>query len=298
MSNDAMQDAVDSLTGTPEAAPAESGTEEVESNVELDLSGDNEVIGTEEIPAVEAPNSWSKGDKEHFSTLPHETQVSIANRERDRDLNIRQTQDKVAEESKALEADRTSIKEHKTKLLEKMKVYGPKEPSKDMLNPEHEDFDTDGYHLQKANFDEAQEKQSELEDEISLETAEERKKWQLNEIDVYKEIMPEFVDTEKGPAVRQELATYATKAFGYTMEEAAKVFPITPAREMLILKKAMLYDAAVAKQKAGKQTPKPKTLAAGGSNPKSKATDRKSVAAHFDKTGSKDDALALLGIET
>lgn len=292
----AFQDAVAAVQG--EAAPEAPEVEETsQQDVELDLSDDNEVMETDESPAVDAPNSWSKEDREQFSTLPHETQVSIANRERDRDLNIRQSQDKVAEERKAFEVEQSSVKDQKAKLLEKMKVYGPKEPSADMLNPEHESYDPDAYHLSSARFKESSVEMQKVEDEISLESVEERKKWQLNEIENYKKDLPEFVDVEKGPAFRQKLAEYATKALNITMEQASQQFPITPASDMIILNKAMLYDAAVAKQKSGKQTPKPKSLSPGNSNPKKVEKPNVSKAtADWHKNRSPEAAAALLSV--
>ena len=55
---------------------------------------------------IEAPRSWSKEWKEEFSTYPRSLQEKIAQREQERDTAIRRGQNEVAEQRKALEAER------------------------------------------------------------------------------------------------------------------------------------------------------------------------------------------------
>lgn len=288
----AVQDAVDSLKAAPDT---EVVAEEPEGeSQELNLV-EEEAIETDDSPAIDAPNSWSKTEKEHFSELPPEIQASLALRERERDLNIRKGQDETAAERKALGADKDAVNKQRLELSERLKS-GSRKPSTDMLDPEHESHDPDGYHLKLGRYNDGLEEAKKLDNELSLEDVEKRKVWQENEIKTYQTVLPEFVDNEKGPAFRQKLAEYAVKTQGITMEDAAKAFPITPASEMLILNKARLYDEAVAKLKKGKKTPKPKTLAGGSSNPQpEKKTDMKSAIARFKVNRSPADAAAILG---
>ena len=62
--------------------------------------------GTPEEEPVEAPKSWSKEWKEEFATYPRDVQVKIAQREQERDTATRRGQNEVAEQRKALEAER------------------------------------------------------------------------------------------------------------------------------------------------------------------------------------------------
>ncbi|WP_424631339.1 hypothetical protein [Bradyrhizobium sp. SYSU BS000235] len=49
-----------------------------------------------EIAAVEAPRSWPKKEKHRFHALPHDLQVYIAKREKERDLVLRRAQNAAA----------------------------------------------------------------------------------------------------------------------------------------------------------------------------------------------------------
>lgn len=261
-----------------------------------DESESGEVIETEEIPAIEAPNSWTKDDREHFHSLPIATQERLAKQSRDRDLNTRQSQDRNAAKQKELDSELLVVRKQKADFINQLDA-GAKEPSIDMLDPESGEYDPDAYHLANAKFKKNTDKIAKLSGELANFDAKELEDWQTNEIKTYQDIFPDYVDPVKGQKFRNELASYAVKVFGYTLEDAAKVFPKTPAREMLILEKARRWDAAVAKRKAGKGKLKSKSLSGGSSNPKKPiVTNMKDAAARFARSGSPADAAALLSL--
>lgn len=298
------QDAVSQLTeemtaATDDDQQAEAAPVAVEENTEdLELSNDNgEVIETDDSPAIDAPSSWSKDDAEHFSTLPPEVQQRIATRERDRDLNIRQSQDQNAAERKELEAKREAVNQQKADFLESFEVYGPKKPPIDMLDQESEAYDPDAYHTMNNKFVKGKEKADKVRKDLSAEDVKAQDEWAKAELTTYKKVLPEFVDPKTGQEYRNELAEYGAKAMGITVEEIAKIFPTTPASQMLMMDKARKYDAAIAKQKAGKTTPKPKSLSGGNSNPsKPVKKSLNNAAANYKKNPTKENAAALFGI--
>jgi hypothetical protein len=55
-----------------------------------------------EISKIEPPRSWSKQMKARFPTLPHDIQVYLEARERQRDTEVRRAQNLAAEARKAL----------------------------------------------------------------------------------------------------------------------------------------------------------------------------------------------------
>jgi len=59
-----------------------------------------------EMPPIEPPRSWTKDEKERFNSLPRETQEYLAQRETERDREIRQRQNEAADARKAIEAER------------------------------------------------------------------------------------------------------------------------------------------------------------------------------------------------
>jgi len=260
-----IQDAVAQLqaNASPESEqPSEAAAEAV---VEIEVTP--EAVEPEVIPTVKAPNSWSPAEKERFSALPPEEQTSIAGRERDRDLNIRKGQDETAAQRKELTAQTEAVSQQKAELLKRLQATGPQKPSENLRNPEHEDYDTDLYQVEMSRFEIAQAERTKLEGELSLEDAKATSAWQTKEIVNYQTVLPEYVHPETGQAFRQALADYAVAKAGITMEEAAQEFPRMPAKQMVILNKARLYDAAIAKAQASKGKPNAKTLNSGASNP-------------------------------
>lgn len=278
---------------TPEATPV------VEENTEeLDLSDEiGEVIETDDSPAIDAPSSWSKDNAKHFSTLPLEVQQSIADQERNRDLTLRQSQDQNAAERKELETKREAVNQQKADFVESFEVYGPKKPSLDMLDQESEAYDPDAYHTMNNKYVKGKEKVDKVRKELSAEDVKAQDEWAKAELTTYKEILPEFVDPEKGQEYRNKLAEYGAKAMGITIEEIAKVFPTTPAVQMKMMDDARKWNNAIAKQKAGKTTPKPKTLSGGNSNPsKPVKKDMRSAAAKYKQNPNKQNAAALFRV--
>lgn len=88
------KEAPDPASETDETAPAEADQPEIEEEVE-----------PEETPAIEAPNSWSKEDREVFADLPPEAQAIVAKRETQRDTEIRRVQNEAAEARRTATAE-------------------------------------------------------------------------------------------------------------------------------------------------------------------------------------------------
>jgi hypothetical protein len=57
-------------------------------------------------PSIEPPRSWTKEEKEAFKALPREYQQTVAEREKARETNFLRSQNEVAEQRKAIEAER------------------------------------------------------------------------------------------------------------------------------------------------------------------------------------------------
>jgi hypothetical protein len=59
-----------------------------------------------ELAPIEPPRSWTKEARERFASLPRETQEYLAQREQDRDRELRRSQNEAAEQRKVLETER------------------------------------------------------------------------------------------------------------------------------------------------------------------------------------------------
>src|SRR5258708_10316537 len=64
-----------------------------------------------ELPTIDPPRSWTKEDKDLFTSLPRDTQQRIAERERSREGDFSRRQQEAAEKSKALEAERSKAEQ-------------------------------------------------------------------------------------------------------------------------------------------------------------------------------------------
>lgn len=66
---------------------------------------------TEQEPPIDAPRSWSKEDKELFKSLPRETQLRVADRERSREADFLRRQNEASEKLKGLSAQEQQLGE-------------------------------------------------------------------------------------------------------------------------------------------------------------------------------------------
>ena len=95
------------------AAPAEVSAPADDSSTEDDAAPSQEGPGATEAedpapqePSIEPPRSWTKEEKEAFKALPREYQQTVAEREKARETNFLRSQNEVAEQRKAIEAER------------------------------------------------------------------------------------------------------------------------------------------------------------------------------------------------
>jgi hypothetical protein len=93
---------------TPEASAQAAAETDAASPIQSGTPG--ETTESAEPPAaqapIEPPRSWTKEARERFASLPRETQEYLAEREQDRDRELRRSQNEAAVERKALEAER------------------------------------------------------------------------------------------------------------------------------------------------------------------------------------------------
>ena len=74
------------------------------------------------LPPIEPPRSWTKEEKDEFSTYPREAQEKIARREQDRETALRRGQNDTAEQRKAVEAERTQLEQARKQYEEALPV--------------------------------------------------------------------------------------------------------------------------------------------------------------------------------
>jgi hypothetical protein len=85
-----------------------------------------------DLPPIEPPRSWTQAEKERFQSLPRETQEYLHTREQERERDFRTRQNEVAEQRKAIQAEREAAekarKEYEAKLptlMQTLQEAGP-----------------------------------------------------------------------------------------------------------------------------------------------------------------------------
>src|SRR6478736_5775699 len=120
-----LEDAVRDLGAAREKAqnpPAESAEKPATAEPELseqdngdpatDPAEDPEADQPEDkLPPLEPPRSWTQAEKERFQSLPRETQEYLSHREQEREREFRRGQNEIAEQRKAIEAERSKAEE-------------------------------------------------------------------------------------------------------------------------------------------------------------------------------------------
>lgn len=101
--------------GQEQAESAEPATPAPEST-EVDAAPLQEAHGETEVeadpaeqPPIEPPKSWTKEARERFASLPRETQEYLAQRETERDRELRRSQNEAAEHRKGIETERQRL---------------------------------------------------------------------------------------------------------------------------------------------------------------------------------------------
>ncbi len=207
----------------------------------------------------------------------------------------------LATERKAFEAEQAAVRaergeytERLTMLEEALEAALPEEPDWETLRKEdpqeyavqHTDFQRKKEQLAKVSAERQRSQQKQFEDaqtEYVKTLTEERVK--------LREAIPEWSDEKQMAQQRVQMAAYA-EDLGYSKEQLALV---TDHRVMVMLRKAMLYDAGKATVKKGVK-PAVKTLKPGGKvakKPKKVVKESRDAMQRLRKSGSQRDAQAL-----
>jgi hypothetical protein len=73
--------------------------------------GETQEADPADEPSIEPPRSWTKEAKERWNSLPRETQEYLAEREQERDREVRRSQNEAAEKTKALTAKEQAVEQ-------------------------------------------------------------------------------------------------------------------------------------------------------------------------------------------
>lgn len=245
-----------------------------------------------EIQPIEPPASMTAAEKEAFQALPHEQQEVFANRERARTADIRRSQNEIADQKKLLQEEKAALEQEREQYLSA--IPQPTPPDEALLEDDpmeylrqQRKYDND-LNAHKAAQGELVKAQSQRQEQAKLQYD----TWLQGEQEKLAEMLPEYVDEAKGPTIKKQVAEYAMKN-GYTADQLS----MAGASDVNLIYKAMQYDMGKKSAAKAKVAPVPKMQKPGSSKSKSEisAKMRQEQVRKLDKSGSIEDALALMG---
>lgn len=253
---------------TDAAEMAEADAEAVETADDDVETEDTETAAEEAQPDdVPMPASWSKDDAETWSELSPSAKAKILTREGQRDAAINLKFQEAANERKQAETLASEAAANRAQYAEAIdqvvSLIQPQQPDISLLDPNSPNYDPDGYHIGRAQFEQAsqylgqlqQQRESIRAQQTQEEAAQFQRQWAEGAPKLL-ETVPDLADPAKRPALERDLGTFAIES-GFPAEMLAQASP----DEVAILWKAMQYDrqkAAAARVKAtAKPAPKP-----------------------------------------
>jgi hypothetical protein len=312
-----------SLLEKPEKSPAE-GAEPATAEPELaQANADPETAPSEEpeatepeetLPPIDPPRSWTQAEKERFQSLPRETQEYLHTREQERDREFRRSQNEIADQRKAIQAERDAAEKVRQQYEAQLPAL-----MQELQNAQQSAFadirtvddvtklaneDPFRYLQWQAHQTKLQAVNAELERSKGEKSKAEQTEWTQHvqkENELAAEFIPELADKVKGPALTQRVATELLPDLGFKDSELADLasgkqkLSIYDHRVQRLLADAVKLRDIQSAPKAIADKPLPPVQRPGTSKPAGSVVSERiqALEAKFNKTGSLKDAQAL-----
>ena len=213
-----------------------------------DEEGDEPAEDDESEPPIEAPLSWSKDAKATFASLPRAAQQVIAERERERDVEIRRGQNEVAEHRKAVQAERQATVTERAQYARSLETVNARLAA---LEPREVNWD-DLAQSDPIGYIQALQVESKRQAELQAVQSEQRRVWEQQQRDQESamsahlatqrekllEVLPTWKDPAKAKAERGALVEFL-EAQGYSKDEIGQAADY---RMIAIAMKALAYE--------------------------------------------------------
>lgn len=253
-----------------DVAADEPGYESFEADEALDAAPDDDRPSgedegedpAEQRPSVEPPRSWTKQAKQHFASLPPETQQFLLEQDRSRELEVRKSQNEAAEARRTIDAKVQAAEQqrqqyeallpqvHKTLLGQHFEQFADIQTHADLARLAEEDpFRFGKYQVSErkvqAAFNEMQQAQQRQAQEF-------QSRWDAFAAEqdrLVTEKAPEFSDPEKAATAERTAIKYLNDV-GLSTEEITDLWhgkggiSLRDHRVRLIIRDAARYRAA------------------------------------------------------
>jgi hypothetical protein len=254
-------------------------------------SASAEASTDQDLPPIEPPRSWTKADKELFTSLPRETQMRIAERERSREGDFLRRQAEAAEKLKGLTARQQAVdqarQEYEAALPQLLLTLNDQQAAEfadiktlaDAERVAREDWPRYmRWDLSQKKIAFAQQQMLEAQQRQVTEQLQRFAQFAKRQDELFIERVPEFGDARKA-AELQGAAVTVLKDLGFDEAELAaswqghRDFSLRDHRVQLLVRDATLWREAQQKAKAAVAKPVPPVQRPGVSHPKGAAQD-------------------------
>ncbi len=312
---DASQEQPQATEQAPETPATELADEANAAAASEQPPGETEVQAEPEaeLPPIEPPRSWTKDEKERFQSLPRETQEYLANREQERDREIRRSQNESAEQRKILEKEKSTVAEARARyeqalpaLLETLQQqqageFADVKTIADVERLAREDWPR--YVLWDAQQKKIAAVQYEVTKAQERQNQEYSEKWNefaKREDGLFSEKAPEMKDKALAEKLMRG-AVETLKELGFTDKELQDGYQgrsglsLRDHRLQLLVRDAVRFRDAQAKAKAAVVVPKPQVQRPGAAQPKGAQHEAEvqALTQRLNTSGSLKDAVAL-----
>lgn len=259
LTDDLLDDDLDSDLGDDEELPEGDQPEGDDGEPDEDAESEEANAAGEEEgeadadPPIDPPQFWSEDAKKHWPDLPRQTQEFLSEQDQRTTAAVNQKMMAIADEVKKRTADRTQQLDDlvSAAVVQFQNEYAniTDERLAQLVSTKEITSETAFQIMAERNQREASLK--ELLGQVQRQRDEETQKYVAAEADRLRTLMPEFFDEKKGPEIKKDIMQYAAQN-GVSKEDLEGI----SARDLVILRKAMMYDRNQAKLRT-KPAPKP-----------------------------------------
>jgi hypothetical protein len=271
-------------TGAGDATSQDTGTRGETENADPGAQED-----TQALPPIEPPRSWTKEDKELFTSLPRETQERIAERERSRESDFLRRQNEAADKLKGLTAKEQAVdqarQQYEAALPQLLTMLQAQQAGEfadiktlaDVERMAREDWPRYAlWDVQHKKIAEVARQLTEVQQRQGLEKQQQFSEFAKREDDLFNEKVPDMADAKKAAELQTRCLATLT-GLGCAEAELAhswngqKDLSLRDHRVQLLIRDATLWREAQAKAKAAQAKPVPPVQRPGVAQPKGAA---------------------------
>lgn len=233
------------FTGLKEKKPAAESAEEATAEPELAQANSDpepapaeapeEADPEENLPTIDPPRSWTQAEKERFQSLPRETQEYLSHREQERETALRRSQNELADQRKAIEAEREAAAKARQQyeaqlpnLLKELESvnqaqFGDIRTMDDVVKLQSDDpFRFQAWQVHQMRLQAAKQESEKAEGQKAQEKQSKRAEYEAQQNKLLVELVPEMADAKKASELRERAVKMLTDDLGLKNEQLSR----------------------------------------------------------------------------